>query len=68
VPQDDRPELTWVGIAVSVATVSNNRATPQPSELNFGTIILVLLATLTIAVALMFPDAQVATTDFLSGP
>jgi hypothetical protein len=42
--------------------------TRQPSELNFGMIILVLLATLTIAVALMFPDSQAATTDFLIGP
>jgi hypothetical protein len=40
----------------------------QASELNFGVIALVLLATLAIAVALMFPDAQVATTDFLVSP
>jgi hypothetical protein len=40
----------------------------RASELNFGVVALVLLATLTIAVALMFPDAQVATTDFLIGP
>jgi hypothetical protein len=36
--------------------------------LNFGVVALVLLATLTIAVGLMFPDAQVATTEFLVSP
>jgi hypothetical protein len=37
---------------------------PEASELNFGVIGLVLLATLAIAVALMFPEAQLAPVEF----
>jgi hypothetical protein len=40
----------------------------RPSEMNFGLIAMVLLATLAIIVTLMFPEIQLQTVDFLVGP
>jgi hypothetical protein len=40
----------------------------RPSEMNFGLIAMLLLATLAIIVTLMFPEIQLQPADLLVGP